>query len=127
MTRSPGIVLASAAALGLGGCLSDLGRSAVGPLKPLEVGFAQVITCSDLVRAIRSATDKVDQSLAVGAAGSNSAEALRLRNVELLKTIALTDAAYEACERKEATQRVTIDLEAARRLGLGGLLPSIPR
>jgi hypothetical protein len=113
--------------VGLGGCLSTLGRTAVGPLKPMEVGIQQSVTCSDLVRAIRAAADKVDQSLSVGGdAGSDTVERLRLKNVELLKTIAQADAAYEACEKKEASQRVTIDVEAARRLGVAGLLPGGP-
>ena len=40
-----------------------------------------------------------------------------------LKVIAQTDAAYEACERKEAGQRVRIDVEAGRQLGIRGLAP----
>ena len=117
----------AAASVGLGGCLSNLGRTAVGPLKPMEVGIQQSVTCSDLVRAIRAAAERVDQSLAVGGGGTgDTVDRLRLKNVELLKSIAQTDAAYEACEKKEASQRVTIDLEAARRLGVAGLLPGGP-
>ena len=108
----------------LGGCLSNFGRTAIGPLKPMEVGIQQSVTCSDLVRAIRAAAESVDKSLLIGGAGSSdTVERLRLKNVELLKTIAQTDVAYDACEKKEASQRVTIDLEAARRLGVTGLLP----
>src|SRR4051794_36964184 len=106
------------ASLALSGCMTALGRTAVGPLKPVEVGMQQTVTCADLVKAIRSASDKVEQSQAIGGvAPGDSTEALRLKNTELLKTIAQTDAAYETCERKEASQRVLIDLEAARRLG----------
>ena len=114
----------AALALPLAGCITDLGRTAVGPLKPLEVGIQQTITCADLVKAIRVASEKVDESQAIGGVVTpGTVEALRLKNTELLKTIAQTDAAYEVCERRDAAQRVTIDLEAARRLGVGGLLP----
>jgi hypothetical protein len=110
--------------LPLAGCITDLGRTAVGPLKPLEVGIQQTVTCADLVKAIRAAAEKVDESQAIGGVVTpGTVEALRLKNTELLKTIAQTDAAYELCERRDAAQRVTIDLEAARRLGVGGLLP----
>lgn len=116
--------LLATASVGLGGCLTNFGRTALGPLKPMDLGVQQTVSCSDLVRAIRAAAEKVDQSLAVGGGVSgDSIDGLRLKNVELLKTIAQTDAAYEVCEKKEASQRVTIDLEAARRLGLAGLLP----
>ena len=113
----------AAAGLGLAGCMTAAGRTAVGPLKPLEVGVQQAVNCSDLVRAIRTAAERVDQSVAVGGLADGSAASLRQKNLELLKTIAQTDAAYEACERKEAAQRITIDVEAARRLGLAGALP----
>jgi hypothetical protein len=116
--------IALTAALPLCGCATGFSRTAVGPLKPIEVGVQQTVTCAELVRAIRSAADKVDQSQSVGGvAPSATVEALRIKNTELLKTIAQTDAAYDACERKEASQRVTIDLEAGRRLGVQGLLP----
>jgi hypothetical protein len=112
--------------LAVSGCMTPLGRTAIGPLKPMEVGLQQTVTCADLVKAIRSASDKVDQSQAIGGvAPGGSTEALRLKNTELLKTIAQTDAAYELCERKEASQRVLIDLEAARRLGVNGLIPGV--
>ena len=48
-----------------------------------------------------------------------------MKNTELLKTLAQTDAAYEVCEKKEAGQRVTIDLEAARRLGFAGAIAGV--
>lgn len=112
------------AAVPLAGCITGLGRTAVGPLKPLEVGIQQTVTCADLVKAIRSAAERIDESQAVGGvAAPGTVATLRLKNTELLKTIAQTDAAYEVCERRDAAQRVTIDLEAARRLGVGGLLP----
>ena len=114
----------AAMALPLAGCVTDLGRTAVGPLKALEVGIQQTVTCADLVRAIRAAAEKVDESQAIGGvAVPGTVEALRLKNTELLKAVAQTDAAYDVCERRDAAQRVTIDLEAARRLGVSGLLP----
>jgi hypothetical protein len=110
----------------LSGCATGFARTAVGPLKALEVGVQQTVTCVDLVRAIRTAADKIDQGQAVGGvAPGGTVQALQLKNTELLRTIAQTDAAYEACERKEASQRVTIDLEAGRRLGVAGLLPGV--
>ena len=124
MIRTALVALLAAASVTLGGCLTNLGRTAVGPLKPMELSVQQTVTCAELVRAIRSAADEVDRSLSIGGGkGRDSVDCLRLQNVQLLKTIAQTDAAYEACERKEAGQRVTLDLEAARRLGLSGLLP----
>jgi hypothetical protein len=112
------------AVLPLCGCATRFTRTAVGPLKPVEVGVQQTVSCADLVRAIRTAAEKIEQSQAIGGvAPSATVDALRAKNTELLKTIAQTDAAYDACERKEASQRVTIDLEAGRRLGVQGLLP----
>ena len=109
-----------------GGCVTGFGRTAVGPLKPIEVGVQQTVTCAELVRAIRSAADKVDQSQAIGGvAPAATVDALQVKNTELLKVIALTDAAYDVCERKEASQRVTVDIEAARRLGAQGLMPGV--
>ena len=122
-----GVMLAMAVTP-LGGCVTGFARTAVGPLKPVEVGVQQTVSCADLVRAIRAASDTVDQSLAVGGVSSGGTlEALQIKNIELLKTVAQTDAAYEACERKEASQRVTVDLEAARRLGVAGLVPGLTR
>lgn len=119
-------LLAAAATAPLGGCATALGRTAIGPLKPLEVGVQQTVSCANLVQAIRSAADKVDQSQAIGGVTPDATvEALRVKNTELLKTIAQTDAAYDACERKEASQRVIVDLEAARRLGVAGMLPGV--
>jgi hypothetical protein len=114
----------AAAGVGLSGCLTNLGRTAVAPLKPIEVGLQQSVTCADLVKAIRAAAAKVEESQAVGGlTAADNIQSLRLKNTELLKTIAQTDAAYEVCEQKEASQRVTVDVEAARRLGLSGLTP----
>lgn len=114
----------AATAVGLGGCLTALGRTTVGPLKPMEVGLEQTVTCAELVRSIRDAAARVDEAQAAsGLPSPDTALAMRLKNVELLKVIAQTDAAYEACERKEAGQRVRIDVEAGRQLGIRGLAP----
>lgn len=115
---------AAAAALAVGGCATPFGRAAVGPLKPIEVGIKPTVTCGQLVARVRKAGADLDQGLAEAGAGASGEAALRRRNVELARALAQADALYQACEELQAGQRVTIDLEAARALGLAGAVPT---
>lgn len=105
------------------GC-TGFGRAAIPRLPQMDVGVVHDVKCADLIKAVRQAAANVAQHQAEAGAGlPTDVEGLRRRNTDLQVQLAQTDAMVAWCEARSTDARVKIDLEAARKAGLAGLLP----
>ena len=83
----------------LAGCLTAAGRAAIPNPKPIEIGIQSDLACSDIGKA------------ALAAGGEPAIGGPQLMAI------------YEACEKMQASQRVIVDIKAARDAGLRAPLP----